>query len=318
MGCLVTGASAGPTRRAVLTALAATGVLALAGCDVVAPVTLDMGCGEEGGSYLEFGRLLEQAAGRSGRLSVRPLVTEGSVDNLALLADDRVALALSLADSAARSPTPDLVAVGRVYQNYLQCVVRDDGGIRSLSDLAGRVVSLGAPGSGAAATARRVLAAGGLLDAPGGPTVVERLLGEAASQLRDGAIDALFWSGGVPTPQIAELAQTTALRVLDTTVVLPQLRATYPDAYIATAIPAGVYGVDDPVPTIGIANLLLARAALDDVAVAALVDLLIDDARALVPVDAAGVQYLTPASLIDTVPVPLHPAAARRYRERYA
>ncbi|MBM3715831.1 MAG: TAXI family TRAP transporter solute-binding subunit [Actinobacteria bacterium] len=309
--------SAGLTRRAVLTGLAGTGLLAMAGCDVATPATLDVGCGEDGGSYLEFGRLLAEAAQRSGRLRLRPLVTEGSVENLTLLDADRVALALSLADSAAGSPTSDLVAVGRVYQNYLQCVVRADGGIRTLGDLSGRVVSLGAPGSGAAATARRVLAAAGLLAVPDGPVVVERLLGEAATQLRTGAIDALFWSGGVPTPQIAALSGTTALRLVDTTTVLPRLREQYPDAYIATAIPAGVYGGEEPVPTIGIANLLLARSSLTDGAVAALVDILIDDARALVPPDAAGVQYLTPASLIDTVPVPLHPAAARRYRERY-
>lgn len=315
----MSGQTVGVTRRALLTGAGAAGVLLLAGCrsDDTASV-LTIGCGEEGGSYLQFGRLLADVARRSGRLRVAPVVTEGSVENLSLLASSDVDLALALADSAAESTgSDDLVAIGRVYQNYLQCVVRADSGIRSLGDLAGRVVSLGAAGSGAAATARRVLAAVGLLDVPGGPATRETLLGDAVRQLRDGEIDALFWSGGVPTPQIAEFAAGTAVTLIDTTPALPVLLARHPDGYGATAVPAGVYGTARATDTIGIANLLLARADLDAQAVGALVDILIDDARALVPSDALGVQYLTPASLIDTVPVPLHPAAERRYRARY-
>ncbi|MDQ1136807.1 TRAP-type uncharacterized transport system substrate-binding protein [Microbacterium sp. SORGH_AS 1204] len=121
----------------------------------------------------------------------------------------------------------------------------------------------------------------------------------------------------MPTPQIAELADRTSIRVLDTTPVLPALLRRYPDAYVSTTIPAGVYGADAPVPAIGVANLLLAHPDLDDDLARRLVDVLIDDAARLVPPGSLGIQYLTPASLIDTVPVALHPAAERRYRERY-
>ncbi|MDQ1173939.1 TRAP transporter TAXI family solute receptor [Microbacterium testaceum] len=307
------------TRREALTwALLAGSTAVLSGCVPAAAPPLVLGCGEAGGSYLQFGELLADATSSSTRLRISPLPTEGSVDNLALLAARRVDLALSLVDSAvAADSAADVVAIGRVYQNYLQCVVRADGGIRSLDDLAGRTVSLGAPGSGAAATARRVLEVSGLAGSATPPRVVERTFRDAVDDLEAGSIDALFWSGGVPTPQIADLATRVPIAVIDTTPALDGLARAYPEVYAATTIPAGVYDAPRAVPTIGVANLLLARSDLADDLVRALVDALIDDAPALVPADALGIQYLTPASLIDTAPLALHPSAERRYRERY-
>lgn len=308
----------GLTRRGLLHVGVVAAALGLAGCAPVRRRDLVLGCGEPGGSYLQFGELLSAVAADDGGVGITALATEGSVENLALLDAERVDLALSLADSAAAASTrADLVAIGRVYQNYLQCIVRSADGMTSLDDLAGRTVSLGASGSGAAATARRLLDAAGLTSGQGAPLTIERPFRDAIDDLERGRIDALFWSGGVPTPQIAELAGRTAIRVLDTTPALPELLRRHPDAYVATTIPAGVYGADAPVPAIGVANLLLAHPDLDDDLARRLVDVLIDDAARLVPPGSLGIQYLTPASLIDTLPVALHPAAERRYRERY-
>lgn len=307
------------SRRALLVAAASSGVLLATRCAPSTRATLTLGCGERGGSYLQFGELLRDAVDRDGDIRIDARETEGSVENLRLLAAEDVDLALALADSAATATLDrdDVVAIGRVYQNYLQCIVRADAGIDDLAGLAGRRVSLGAPGSGAAATARRVLAAGRMTAGSSAPDAVEVTFRQGVADLEAGRIDALFWSGGIPTPQIEQLAGRLPIRVLDTTGVLPALSARYPGPYAATSIPAGVYGAATAVPTIGIANLLLARAALPAAQARRLVDVLIDDATVLVPPNAVGVQYLTPASLIDTVPVRLHPAAAERFRERY-
>lgn len=307
----------GLSRRSFLTALVLTGVAAAPGCAASSPPPLSLGCGERGGSYLQFGELLSAAVAARGDLRVTPRETQGSVENLDLLRARQVDLALALADAAAAEEFADLVAVGRVYQNYLQCVVRADAGIVALADLAGRRVSLGAPGSGAAATARRVLEAAGMISGPMAPVLVELPFRQAVADLEAGTLDALFWSGGIPTPQIADLSARLPVLVLDTTPVLSALTLRYRGSYAATSIPAGVYGAARAVPTIGIPNLLLARADLADDRARSLVDALIDDATQLVPAGALGVQYLTPASLIDTAPVPLHAAAARRFRERY-
>lgn len=306
------------SRRGFLWTGLGAAMLGLAGCTPAPARTLVLGCGEAGGSYLEFGELLSAVARDTGGIDITALATEGSVDNLELLDAGRVDLALSLADSAAAAATRDgLVAIGRVYQNYLQCIVRVADGLRSLADLSGRTISVGAAGSGAAATARRVLDAAGLASALEPPRTVERPFRDAIADLESGRIDALFWSGGVPTPQIADLAARTPITVLDTTPVLPEMLRSYPDVYAATTIPAGVYGAASAVPAIGVANLLLAQPRLGDDLARRLVDVLIDDAARLVPPGSLGIQFLTPASLIDTLPVPLHPAAERRYRERY-
>lgn len=303
------------TRRRLLLGLASTALLALAGCTPPALPSLRMGCGESGGSYLQFGRLLQRSLRRHD-IDLQPLVTEGSVENLDRLADRTADVAIVLADSAAEAPA-GLVALGRVYQNYLQCVVRRDGDVRTLADLSGRKVSIGAPRSGTAVTARRVLAAVRALADTEPAEIVELTLSEAVAALENREVDAFFWSGGIPTPQIEQVSATTAVRLLDPTPVLPSLDADFPNLYVSTSVPAGVYGAPDRSPTVGISNLLLARADLPDHLAETIVDALIDDARRLVPPDSVGVQYLTLSNLIDTATLPLHPAAERRYRQRY-
>jgi TRAP transporter TAXI family solute receptor len=300
-------ASAGLTRRGFLRgvgALAASGAaFALAGCGLGASgARFTMASGEPGGTYVEFGELLRAALQRRGAFELDLRTTLGSVDNLGLLARGEAQLAISLADALDPS-APAPVAIGRVYQNYLQCAVLADSGMRVLADLAGHRVSVGAPGSGAAITARRVLEAAGLATGEGAAITSE--------------IDALFWSSGIPAPAIASLRERVAIRFVALADVLPALDSAYPDTYLSTALPRGAYGGVDDVPTVGTPNFLLASRDLPDDAAASLVDVLIEEAETLVPAGSVGVQYLTAANLIDTSPVPLHPAAAARYRTRY-
>ena len=102
--------------------------------------------------------------------------------------------------------------MARVYENYLQVVVRDSAGVQQLSELQGRPVSIGAAGSGAAATSRVLFETAGLA---GRIQALTYRLRDALSGLAEGTVDALVWSGGVPTPAIAELDATLPLRMLD-------------------------------------------------------------------------------------------------------
>lgn len=306
----------GISRRGFLTGVLGASALAVSGCVADRSVVeLTMGCGEKGGSYLQFGELLSAALTDSSDVRIRPVQTAGSVENLLLLEAGEVDLALALADSAM---SDGFVALGRVYQNYLQCVVRADSGITTIDQLRGRVVSLGATGSGAAGTSRRLLTALGLLGYDDPVIAVERRLADAVSAVETGEIDALFWSGGIPTPQIDGMAGRVPVRLLDTTAGLPALSREAPGVYYPAAVPSGIYGIERRTPTVGIPNLIVARADLPDRPAALVVDALVEDALQLIPEGALGLQYLTSGGLIDTAPFPLHPAAARRYRERYA
>ena len=306
------------TRRAALGLGLGAGAVALAALSGCAPPeaasALRLACGERGGTYLQFAenfrdRVVERSPG-----GLEVVATQGSAENVGLLRTGGAELGLCLADLAAERAS-GLQAVGRVYQNYLQCLVRSDSDVVAAADLAGRPVSVGAPGSGAAVAARRMLdEVGGAGD---GARVRQLPLREALDALESGAIDAVFFSGGVPIPELVEHRRASRLRLLDLAGPAERLGRAWPEFYRPVEIAAGVYPGQADAVTVGIANLILVRPDVDADAVRLLVEVLVDEASRLVPPGSLGVQYLTESSLIDTAPIELHPGALAVYRARY-
>ncbi|MBE4717662.1 TAXI family TRAP transporter solute-binding subunit [Pseudarthrobacter sp. AB1] len=289
------------------------------------PGTVTVAGGEPGGFYLEFAELLAaslQRHGVAGQASA--LTTGGSLDNLEHLLTGKATFAVALADSAAQrtavgeTPAVGLSAVGKVYENYVHCVIRRNSGIRDIGGLAGRTVAVGEPGSGTSLTTPRLIEAAGLSTTAGtadGVTMLSLGLNGGLAALRDGTVDALFWSGGVPTAAIAAANDDVGLGFLDLSALLPALRAKYGVFYDRVLIPAGAYAGIPSVWTVGVANLLLCRSDLDDQTVKRTVKLLVVHAEELIPRSSLGVQFLSPESLINTAGLPLHPGAAAAYRE---
>jgi uncharacterized protein len=305
----------GFSRRGLLRGLLAAPLVAGCGGGTADPLVL--AAGEPGGFYVEFGELLA-AALRAAGVPVTVVGTGGSVQNIEQLRDGAAALGLALTDIAlaARNgqepfgaPMP-LQAIGRVYENYMQLVVRAEDPATSTADLAGRPVSLGAVGSGAAVFGDRLLAAAGIA-----AEETRRPLRDAVAALESGSTDALLWSGGVPTPALAELAARRPVRLLPLAEHLPQLRTRHGTVYGPVTVPAGAYGPAAPVPTVGVANLLVCSPDLPADTAAAVARTLVAAAPALVPESALGTQYLDQRSLIGTGDVPLHPGAAAAYRD---
>ena len=324
-------------RRSLLKAgagLAATALVpsVLSACSGNRPGLLTVAGGEAGGFYLEFSTLLAASLERHDIAGKAVAVaTGGSLDNLAQLRDGRATLAVSLADAvagpavepgttAAEGAAP-LAALGKVYENYVHCVVRKGSGITSLSQLSGRTVAVGQPGSGTSLTTPRLLAAAGLgTSAEAGPAaqgsvaVVSLGLNDGLAALKAGTVDALFWSGGVPTAAISAAQREVPLSLLDLSSLLPELRARHGAQYDRVFIPAESYPGVPAVWTVGTANLLLCRADLDAGTVERTVQLLVNHAGELIPQSSLGVQFLSPETLINTAGIPLHPAAAAAYR----
>ncbi|MYS89706.1 TRAP transporter solute receptor, TAXI family [Streptomyces chartreusis NRRL 3882] len=287
---------------------------------------LRIASGEPSGFYAAFSRLLAaECAEAVPPMICRPVFTEASVANVGLLGTGRAELAIALAHTAAAAMagnapfhgrTP-LRALGRVYENYLQLAVRADSGIRSLPELAGRTVSLGAPESGGAALGGQLLRAAGLT--PGKDVrVVHLLMPEAARALRSGTIDGLLVAGGVPLPLLSGLDTRPGFRLLPLADLLPGLRALGgpdDDWLEEVTVPSDAYQGTAGVATIGVANLLLCRPDLPDAVAAAVTRLLVLRADRLVPEESVGTQFLDAPSLIATGAVPLHPGAVAAYRE---
>jgi len=311
------------TRRSAFRLGAGLASLAIAGCSAGEyggpPRRLRLAAGEPGGFYIEFARLLAaQLAELEPNLSAEVVSTGGSVANLELVRDGRADLGLALADvatsaAAGVAPFPHAVplrAIGRVYENYMQLVVPVNSPIRTVRDLAGARISLGANGSGAAVFGDRLLTATGV------PARVDhRPLAEATAELATGGIDALLWSGGVPTPALRDLDAIHPVRLVDLAGELPVLQDAYGPVYEEVSVPDGGYGHSGPIATIGVSNLLVTGPDLPDDVAAAVTEVLVHAAPRLVPRQALGAQYLDRRSLIATGKVPLHPGAAQAYKD---
>lgn len=299
-------------RRRKFLALTVFGVAAGAvGC-AGGPELVRLASGELGGFYHAFAELLAAVAEETGTVRIDPVTTTGSQENLTMLANGQVDAALTLADSVPSERAP-LVALGRVYENYLQLAVRLDAPIQQVTDLHGARVNLGAAGSGAAVTGERLLWAAGV-NPVSDVNISHRPLRDAVAGVESGELDALLWAGGVPTEAL-DVPQR--LRLVELGELAAPMRERFGHLYDLVEIPADAYDSGRSVRTVGVANLLLAAPTMSDAAAGAIVDLLISRADRLVPAEAAGTQFLDTRSLIGTDSIPLHPGAAAVYRRRH-
>ncbi|MFI7613945.1 TAXI family TRAP transporter solute-binding subunit [Nonomuraea terrae] len=273
---------------------------------------LRLATGLSGGPYGELGDRLAGELRRDG-LRVRVLPTAASVQNLAMMADGRADVGFALADSAddaVRVRRRPVSALARMYMNYVHLVVASGAPISGIGDLAGRVVSVGVEGSGTSVTAARVLAAAALGRAP---RTVRLELDDSIEALRDGRIEAFFWSGGVPTPA---LAAARGVRLLPLEELVLVLRRQYGLVYEHATVPAGAYAATRAVPTVGTPSYLMCRTSLPAEAAYTVTETLFR-ARDRLRAPSAPGGRLDPRYAIGTGAVPLHAGAARYYRSVY-
>jgi hypothetical protein len=310
-------------------AVLVTGLLVAAGTAAVGVArrtpplrSLVIAAGGQGGVYYAYGQGIvtaAQAAYPNLRGEVR--TTAASVENLRMVAAGEADVGFSLADSAALAvsgrapftrPEP-LRALAWLYDNYTQLVVRADAPIRTVADLRGRAVSVGAPGSGTELIAARILAATGI-SPDKDLRQLHMDLGDSVAALRDGRIAAFFFSGGLPTPAITALAAETTIRLVDLDGFVPGLRASYGDFYEQRSIPATTYGLGKEVATIGVPNYLVVREQMPDNTAYALTRLLFTAKSTLVAAHPEAL-HLNPRAAVETLPLRLHPGAERYYRQ---
>jgi uncharacterized protein len=208
-------------------------------------------------------------------------------------------------------PFEGIRAIAELPTRALQVLVGPRSPIRSIRDLRGRRVSLGPPGSGAALTAELALNAFGVaLD----DLHAERLpFRDGARRVVDGTLDAAFWNGAFPNDNIAG-ATLRGARLLEVVgEPIERFRAAYPFLE-PTEIPAGTYdGVTQPVHTVGVDGIFVARADLDERLVYRLTRAFFETV-AIVWKDVPGLHGVSIGRAPST-PIPLHPGAARYYRE---
>ncbi|MBL1079359.1 TAXI family TRAP transporter solute-binding subunit [Nocardia sp. 2] len=284
-------------------------------CEVTQDTRIAIATGNATGVYFALGNAYAEQItdATGGKVKATAAETGASVQNIQQLVSGSYQVAFSLADSAADAALgtggfegkQPVRALSRIYTNYTQVIVREGLNINSVADLRGKRVSTGSPKSGTEVIAQRLLRGAGL--DPDRDIDAQRLdLTKTVDGMKDGSIDALFWSGGLPTPGITDLFTTARdkVRFLDITDLLDEMRAVNP-VYEAGVIPAATYGLPADAKTIVVPNVLLVRDDLDANLACVLTKVLFDRKPQLEQANPAA-KGIDRANARNTSPVDLH------------
>ena len=288
-------------------------------CQVAGETRIGIATGNATGVYFALGNAYAAQIGATGgKVKATAAETGASVQNIQQLVAGTYDVAFSLADSAADAVNgtgsftakQPVQALARIHTNYTQVIVRKAAGIKDVAGMKGKRVSTGSPKSGTEVIANRILTAAGL--DPAKDIQAQRLdLTKTVDGMKDGSIDALFWSGGLPTPGVTDLLTTSAAQVefLDVTPLLSELKKINP-VYEPGTIPASAYKTAADLPTIVVPNLLLVRENLDANVACALTKVLFDRKPQLEQANASA-KEISLNTARSTAPVVLHRGAVK-------
>ena len=293
-------------------------------------VRLSIATGNTGGVYYPYGGGLAKIIGESLRVQATAEVTAASVDNLRLIQQRKVDVAFALADTLddavrgqgafGRTGAVKARALAVLYPNYTHVATTEGNRIERLTDLRGRVVSTGSPGSGTEVIALRVLRAAGL-DPDRDIRRQALTVNASVDALKDGKIDAFFWSGGLPTASILDLASSIGVtaKLLANDEVIPSLQHQYGSTLYSPLVMAkGSYpGMTADVGVVGVQNVLAVHEAMEEQLAYDITRVLFEKQAELARIHPEA-RHLSLAKAVEGSPAPFHPGAVRFYQERGA
>ena len=303
--------------------LAAVLVLSLAACGG-AGTKMTMGTGGTQGTYYGYGGVLGQYIGNKAGITVTVVSTDGSKANIQGIDAGNYQLGTVQSDVMAYAweGTRSFESEGKVdsfrvvaglYAEAVQLVTMDPS-IKSVADLKGKSVSIGAPGSGVYFNAVDVLTAAGLTE--NDIKAQYQSFADSADALKDGKIDAAFIVAGAPTPAITELCTTNeAYLVPIDGEVADKLMADCP-FYTVYTIPAGTYeGQTEDVQTVTVKATLIVSAAASDDDVYKLTAAIFDNIDAITAEHGKGAE-LSIENATSGMTAPFHAGAAKYFAEK--
>jgi uncharacterized protein len=282
---------------------------------------LNIATGNSTGVYYVVGGGLAKLVNDKTDLQATSAETGASVQNIQQVISGDYDAGFSLADTASDAVNgkgdfkekADISTLGRIYSNYTQVVVSKKSGINSIKDFKGKTISTGSPKSGTEVIANRLIETSGL-DLK--DVKRQRLdLTKTVDGMKDGSIDGLVWSGGLPTPAITDLFTSMGDEVefIDVTPQLPKMQEIN-EVYEESTIPKDTYDLDADVKTIAVPNVIVVRNDMPDNVACAITKLMVDEKDALVQVHPAA-KEIDAKTMKETGPVPLHPGSERALEE---
>jgi len=299
-------------------------VLTLAACGGSGASKMTMGTGGTTGTYYGYGGVLGQYIKNNAGIDVTVVSTDGSKANiqsidagdyqLALVQSDVMAYAWAGTQSfAGDGAVNSFRVVAGLYAEAVQLITMDPE-IKSVADLKGKNVSIGAPGSGVYFNAIDVLAAAGLTEADINPQYLS--FGDSTDGLKDGKIDAAFIVAGAPTPAITELCTTNEAYLVPIDGDIAAALMANGAFYTAYPIPAGTYpGQDTDVMTVTVKATLIVSAAASEEDVYNLTAAIFDNIDAITVEHAKGAE-LSLENATSGMAAPFHAGAAKYFAEK--
>jgi uncharacterized protein len=248
--------------------------------------------------------------------------TKASVENLILLERDRGDVAFTIGDSLKAAWEGDedagfkaklgrLRAIAAIYPNYIHFVATKESGIKTVTDLKGNRLSVGAPRSGTELNTRAILRAAGMSYAD--VRKVEYLpFAESVDLMKNRQLDATLQSAGLGVASVRNLSNAMDVTLVSMPKAIVQKMG---PPFMPATIPANTYkGQDNAVETAGVANYLVTHSGVPDELVYQMTKVLFESLPELAKAHEAGKQIKLENALAG-VPIPLHPGAERYYKE---
>ncbi len=303
---------------------------ALIGCFAAGAVAqnLSIGTGGTGGVYYPLGGgIADMLSKHVPGMQATAEVTGGSVDNLKLIGSGKPYIGLSMTDAALDAAKGEEKFKGNkvpvktlmiLYPNRMHVVTVEGTGINKMSDLKGKRVSTGSPGSATEVMAFRVIEAAGL-DRDKDMTRERLGVAESVNAMKDKKIDAFFWVGGLPTAAVTDLANTpgTTVKLIDHAETVPAMNKKWGNLYVQDAIPKETYrgmGSDNKQATV--MNILVAHENMDDKTAYNIVKTIFDKRQDLINVHKEAANFKLENQKAAASPIPFHPGAVKYFSEK--
>lgn len=291
-------------------------------------VNLSIATGGTGGVYYPLGGGMANVLSKTvPGMAATAEVTGGSVDNLKLIGTGKPYIALSMTDAALdaykgedkfKGGKVDVRTLMILYPNRMHVVSVEGTGVTKMSDLKGKRVSTGSPGSATEVMAFRVIEAAGLDKDK--DMKRERLgVAESVNAIKDRKIDAFFWVGGLPTAAVTDLAATPGvkIRMIDHANTVPAMNKKYGNLYVQDSIPKETYpGMTADNKQATVMNILVANANLSDQTAYNIVKTMFDKRAALIAVHREAASINLDNQKAAASPIPWHPGAVKYFAEQ--
>jgi TRAP transporter TAXI family solute receptor len=315
-------------RRAFLISALGLGAAMLAGVAVAQQTNIAIATGGTGGVYYPLGGGMANVLSKYvPGVQATARVTGGSVDNLKLIGTKQSEVGLVMVDAALdalkgedkfKGSPVEVRTLMVLYPNRMHVVSVEGTGVEKMSDLKGKRVSTGSPGSATEVMAFRVIEAAGLDKDK--DMRRERLgVAESVNALKDRKIDAFFWVGGLPTAAVTDLGATpnVKIKMIDHAEAVEKMNVKYGGIYSAEVIPAKTYPGQDKDNKIAVVqNILVTNASMPDKVAYDIVKTFIEKRDELVAVHGEAQSMTLDNQTPKNSPIPWHPGAVKYFTEK--